>query len=455
MYEPLPSPGGLDRSARPLGAPGAPRTAAGARRTGWDLLLVCVAVYLAASVGRVHELFPVLLPLKPALVAGVLALGMYFLQQSGQRRVGLLRSRTTMCLLGLLLWAALSVPGALNQGVAFNWLTDSLVKSALMFVVLAGSVRSVRDIERLMLIYLGMTVVYTAVVLSRFQVGGDSWRLGHLYNYDANDLATLIATAMPLGLYFALAHRRSALRMLAVVGLAVLAVGLIRAGSRGGFLAFLAVTAFVLLGFTTIAARSRVAGLVAILAVACATASDHYWTQMQTLVHADQDYNMTSDAGRMKIWERGLGYMVDHPVLGVGVNNFAVAEGTISPLARLQDRGIGVRWSAAHNSFIQVGAELGIPGLLLFVGLIASAFASLRRVARHVLGASPAPLASDVSRLAQTLMAALVGFVVGAFFLSLAYADILYTLAALAVAVEKVARAGDSSRRQLPLRDAV
>src|SRR6266568_977637 len=32
---------------------------------GWDLLLVCVAACVATGVGRVHEIFPVLLPLKP------------------------------------------------------------------------------------------------------------------------------------------------------------------------------------------------------------------------------------------------------------------------------------------------------------------------------------------------------------------------------------------------------
>jgi hypothetical protein len=59
----------------------------------------------------------------------------------------------------------------------------------------------------------------------------------------------------------------------------------------------------------------------------------------------------------------------------------------------------------------------------------------------------------DVSRLAQSLMAALVGFVVGAFFLSLAYSDMLYCLVALAIAVAKIARA-DDGRSQQPLRRA-
>jgi len=344
-------------------------------------------------------------------------------------------------------WAALSVPAALNQGVAFSVVTD-LAKVVLMYAVLAGSVRSLRDVERLTLVYFGVTVLYTAVVLSRFELSGDSWRLDRLYYYDGNDLATLIASAMPLGLYVVLTQRRLVVRGLALVGLVVLAVGEIRSGSRGGFLACLAVVAFVLLRLTTVPARARLAGLVVVLVVVGATSTDKYWTQMQSIAHPNEDYNTTSDAGRMKTWERGLVYMVSHPVLGVGAGNFPVAEGTISPLARLQERGIGVRWGAAHNSFLQVGAELGIPGLLLFIGLLATAFISLRRVARRALTASPP--AGDVSRLAQSLMAALVGWVVGAFFLSLAYTDMLYTLVALVVALAKISGGNETRSRQRP-----
>lgn len=417
--------------------------ARGVRAPGWDLLLTCVAVYVAVAVGRVHQLFPVLLPLKPALVATVLAIGLYLLQQVGQRRLGLLRSRATLCLGGIVLWAALSVPAALNAGVAFRAWTD-ILQTVIMSLVLAGSVRGARDVERLMFVYLGVTVAYVAVVLARFDVSADGWRLGHLYNYDANDMATLIVSAMPFGLYFVVARRRLLERTLAGCGLAVLAVGLIRSGSRGGFLAFLAVAAFVLLGFTTIRARSRLAGLVVILAVVLTTASDRYWTQMQTMLNPDQDYNTTSDAGRVKIWGRGLRYMADHPVFGVGASNFQVAEGTISPLAKLQERGIGVRWGAAHNSFIQVGAELGVPGLLFFLGWLAGVFGSLRRVTRQAARTSAAPI--DAARLAQALVAALVGFLVGAFFLSLPYSDVLYTLGALALGLAKITRVHEVTR---------
>jgi O-antigen ligase len=142
--------------------------------------------------------------------------------------------------------------------------------------------------------------------------------------------------------------------------------------------------------------------------------------------------------------------MTAHPGLGVGIGNFYVAEGTISPLARLQERGIGVRWGAAHNSFIQAGAEIGVPGLLLFIGLIATTFRSLRRVAR--LPRAVPPPAMDPSRLAQSLMAAFVGFVVGSLFLSLAYMDMLYTLVALAIGLHKVVRAEHAQIPQSPRR---
>ena len=422
-------------------SPAAPRIFAPGRSVRiphWDLLLVCVAIHIANYIGRVPQLFPVLSLLKPALLARVLAIGLYLLHQTGQRRVGLLRSPTTTCLLGLLLWSALSVPAALYPGLAFHAWTD-FAWTVGMCLVLAGSVRSVRDVERLVLVYFSATVLYVAVVLSRFQLTADNWRLGDLYYYDANDLSTLIVSAMPCGLYFVLGQQRRLLvRLCAALGLVVLAVGLTRTGSRGGFLAFLAVVGFILLGFTTIRARSRLVGLVVVLAVVFATASDRYWSQMQTILN-HQDYNVTSDEGRLKVWERGLGYLSARPVFGVGISNFQVAEGTISPLARRGERGLAVYWTAPHNTFIQAGAELGVPGLLLFIGLFVTAFVSLRRVTRHARSSSPP--AGDVSRLAQTLMAALVGFAVGSFFLSLAYTDIVYTLAAFVVGLQKVARA--------------
>jgi O-antigen ligase len=71
--------------------------------------------------------------------------------------------------------------------------------------------------------------------------------------------------------------------------------------------------------------------------------------------------------------------MLRYPVFGVGPHNFQTAEGRLSPFVDRQQLGIGVRWNAPHNSFIQVGAKVGIPGLVLFAAVLASTFGELGR----------------------------------------------------------------------------
>ncbi len=404
----------------------------------WDLLLVCLAVYVLTTIGRVHQLFAFLLPLKPALVSGGLTIVLFLLDRSRERRLApVWAARTTKCVVGLLVLMALSVPGALWPGNSFELLTDAFVKTVTMYVVMVAATRGLRDVQRLSLVYFFGAATYAAVVLTRFQLTDASWRLGNLYYYDANDFATLAVTTMPLGLYLLTTRQSLALRLAVLPGLAVLGVVFVRSGSRGGFLALLTVTLFFLLRYTAVRARWRVVGTAVLATLLVAVASDRYWEQMHTIVKADEDYNRTSETGRIHIWQRGIGYMLRHPLLGVGAGNFPVAEGTISSLATRQTWGKGVRWSAPHNTYVQVGAELGVPGLLLFMAVLTYTFAALHRIQRSS-GTVPGN-GQGARPLAQSLTASLIGFTVGAFFLSLAYGEMLYTLAGLAIALHKVA----------------
>jgi O-antigen ligase len=331
----------------------------------------------------------------------------------------------------------LSIPTSIYPGNSYRLLAENFIKTVLMYFVIAGSVRGSRDIERLASVYYLSAVIYTAIVLTRFDLGGGAaWRLGNLYYYDANDFATFAVTAMPIGLYFAHAGRRSMTRIICAIGLVLLTVGLVHSGSRGGFLAVLAMGAYVVLRYTAIAVRWRVSAFAVVALVFFVVASGEYWRQMGT-IGADTDYNQTEESGRRQIWARGIGYMLDNPLLGVGANNFPTAEGTLSPFAaRQQYGGRGVRWNAAHNSFVQIGAELGIPGLLIFIALLGSAFAALigsKRQRRR----NPA-FRGRVLELRQGLTGSLIGFVVGAVFLSLAYSEMLYTLLAFAASMAKI-----------------
>src|SRR5207253_8899220 len=78
--------------------PSAPASAT-PRDRHWDFLLVCVAAYLTTAVGRIHQLFLFLSPLKLVFVSATLAIVLYFLQQVGARRIRWVRSRSTTYLL--------------------------------------------------------------------------------------------------------------------------------------------------------------------------------------------------------------------------------------------------------------------------------------------------------------------------------------------------------------------
>jgi O-antigen ligase/polysaccharide polymerase Wzy-like membrane protein len=391
----------------------------------WNLLMVCLAVHLLAAVGRWHQLFPVLGLLHPALVSGVLAVGIMLLMPAGSRSLGsTLALRPTVWLLVLLVWVALSVPGALWLGGAATLLVNVFLKLVLLYLLLAGGVRGVRDVERLSFIYYAGVVVYAGVVLARYRTGGAADRLGGLIYYDANDFATLGVTALPLGLYFLLGRQPWWRRLAAAAGNTILAVAFVWAGSRGGFLALLAAGLYILFRFSAVPPLRRWLAAAVVALLFLGTASGTFWERMRSITTPEGDYNVTGETGRLQVWKRGVGYMVAHPIFGVGADNFATAEGTLSPLADAAARGRGAKWSVAHNTYVQVGAELGVPGLVVFLAMIGTALAALRR-------ARPAALA-------QALTAALIGFLVGALFLSFAYTEMLYALLGLAVGLRRV-----------------
>src|SRR6202158_6464277 len=90
-----------------------------------------------------------------------------------------------------------------------------------------------------------------------------------------------------------------------------------------------------------------------------------------------------------------------HPFTGVGLGNF-------KPLMpRYVEAGTNITVDTlAHNMYIEVAAELGLPALLVFLGIICFTYRSLVRLRK---APSTHPL---IRRTASALRAGLVGFAV-------------------------------------------
>lgn len=434
--------------ARPTARPPRRRQATPSAPTvpGWDALMIALALAMLSFVWRIQDLFPLLRPLQVPTISILAALGLALFGPSWGRRWTPVVKHPVARLGGvILILMMVSVPTSLYQGLSFRFVFQDHVKTLLLAALLVYAIRSWKDVERLAIVHLIGAALYSYVISTRFTVGSGG-RLGRLLFYDANDISLLLVCCLPLGVYFLRSGSTRTEKLIASGVLAASLFTLVKTGSRGGFLGLIAVGVYLLLAYRAIPRVKRLASVGLLAGVFLVAAGSQYWELMESMLRPTQDYNWDSDSGRRKVWTRGVGYMLDNPLTGVGVAAFPVAEGTVSERAALQRYGIGFKWSAAHNSFVQIGAEIGVLGLLAFVAML---WVAIRRT--YGLGrfggprAPPASPAANIASLGQAITGSLIGFCVVGFFLSHAYSVFLYSLLAMAVGLSAVAAA------QLPL----
>jgi O-antigen ligase len=138
----------------------------------------------------------------------------------------------------------------------------------------------------------------------------------------------------------------------------------------------------------------------------------------------------------------------DNPIFGVGPDNFK----SLSTLYTGLEQG-----NIAHNSFLEVAAEFGLPVFVVFVLLLFSVFRILNRATR--LGTTPEGW--RLAGWAEGLRSGLTGFLVAGCFISAQYEKMLWLavfvtivlgrFAAETRAVEAAELAGDDGVELEPL----
>jgi O-antigen ligase len=419
-----------------------------ARANPWGLVRMLLAAALLAFAWRVQDLFPFLNPLKPVtLLTGALLLLLLLDPTLPGRFVRVAQRPPALFAVIVGVIAVVGVPLSLYPGLSFDVSLKVVVPSVLAMVGVAATIRDPIDAFRFSTVHVIGALVFSLFVLAYFRVGPDG-RLGDLVYYDANGLGLVLVCTLPLTEWLVFHAVRRETRMGAIIAIVIFLVTIVRTGSRGAFLGLVSIIAYSLFVNRSAPLRRRT-GLAAVAVVLLVgAAGTKYWTMMDTIMHPTADYNWSgnSNGGRMDVWKRGFGYMVAHPITGVGAGNFPVAEGTISPLAGQQEYGVGLKWSAAHNSFVEVGAELGFPALVAFVAFLVGGLFRARRVVQlaNAIGDHRSAAMGDA------LAASLVGYCVSGFFLSQGYSALPYSVVGIAVGLHAVlnrryASIGDSA----------
>jgi O-antigen ligase len=338
----------------------------------------------------------------------------------GKIRWHIPRAVIFLALLVVQLW--LTVPFSFWRGGAFNVMLDFSKVLPLVAVIYA----TVRSIQRLRWILLVQAVsVATVAFVSIFDVHLLRGRLRSvlfgIYG-NPNDLALIIDVTLPLCLALALTTRSIWKKLAWTVAMLAMTYAVILTASRGGAIAF-AVAATICLWQLGMKGRRFY------LLLLVPTAAVVFWLYagstleqrfQQTDVDLGTNRQVTEAFGsaeqRKDLLVQSLRVTAQHPLFGVGPGNFENVSGT---------------WLVTHNSYTQVSAEGGIPAFLLYVLIFWSSIATLKQVRKY---------SRNRTRIfSMALEASLAAYLVGSFFLTLAYYLFPYCLVAYTSALAVIA----------------
>jgi O-antigen ligase len=333
--------------------------------------------------------------------------------------------------LGLLVWSALSVLWAQSRSAALLG-TSRFAQDLLVLPIVYSGVWRMRHVRLVAGAFVSGALFFTAVgAVAGTAAAGAGSRLGGALG-DPNDTAAALAAAAVLGFALGAGEIRSAARRRCWFVAATLAVlGLVATASRGGLVA-LGATAVVAV---VVAGRWR---RQALLAAASGAILVGVWFVLLAPA-SSKNHLSTLQTPRTTIWTVAGRAIAANPIVGLGNNNFTNASKNylIQPGATTRADQIITTPEPAHNTYLEIWADLGIVGILLFAGVVLFAL----RAALLAAAALGAAGRHSEELLAKALLVATVAMLAAYFFISYQYSKQLWLLLALAPPVLAAARA--------------
>jgi len=259
--------------------------------------------------------------------------------------------------------------------------------------------------------------------------------IGPFIYENANDLAaiTILMLAPALAL-FAGEPRRPLIRWFGLACAVPFVITILLTQSRGAFLALVAMGLPSGIGLAR--RRPRLVPVFgALIALALYLAPAGLWerlgglknaTSIETIGDMDPEgsarmrFALLQTAGRM---------VADHPVLGVGLGAYAHANRDYNPALGAYD---------THNTYVNIAAETGLPGLILFLAMMVSLLREAIAARRYAdrLGSS-----SGAAEVPRWLFLGLIAFLIAAVFGSFAKLAFVYVYLTLLWSASRAVRA--------------
>ncbi len=271
--------------------------------------------------------------------------------------------------------------------------------------------------------------------LMNIVTGTEGYRIMGTYG-DPNFFAQVMVVIIPIALNRLLSEKKTFMKILAAWALAVSFLTVIFTFSRGGFLALCGVLGLILI--------MRKPPLVAVLSgllillLLIPFLPPTYFERIQSIL----DYLPFSGAdvrsevslrGRMSEYAVGFRMFLDHPIAGIGYENYAANYLDYSVKVGLDPRRTE---RSAHSLYLEVLAEQGILGLLMFGLVLFAVFNSLKK-ARMIFRKIALDEYAD---LALSIQIGFMGYLAAALFIHGAYPRNLWLLIGVGLAAQQTAK---------------
>jgi putative inorganic carbon (HCO3(-)) transporter len=399
---------------------------------------------------RPQDTLPILDPLHLAELSGTSAVIALIAGRLSRGQPFVTPSRELIAMGVFAAWMLATAPFSVWPGGAVAVFTDLFSKVLVIFALIINTVTTRDRFEKLVLV-IGAGTSYMAVravsdyfrglnLVEGNRIGG----MGGLFG-NPNDMALNMVAFLPLAIVIALMRRDLLARAIGLIGVPLICATIIFTKSRGGTIGLVIMVAIFLFKIRSV--RPGLGAL--ILAAAIATVPmlpESFTSRMSSIFNPEEDPTGSREARKQLLREAYRTYL-DHPAIGVGAGQFM----NYSP----DDRSRYVAWRETHNAPLQVAAELGTPGLLIFAFVIWSGFSAARSATRILRARAPADPRRRRLRLplrggeherftlyAAGFTASLAGWFVAAMFASVAYYWTLYLVVGLAIALRNIVANG-------------
>src|SRR5216684_4989719 len=348
-----------------------------------------------------QAIFPALEPLHLALVAATVAIGGHLWDRTRHGEPLLTPSREVWLALALLAWSLFTAPLSYWPGGSIALLFGDFIKSVAIFWLLSEVVDTRSKLQKLAAALTALAVPLAATAVRNY-ISGDFIDAGPQREIQRRPLARAV--------------------LLGAIALDVVAV--VATFSRTGFLTLATLLAGYLWKLGRRAERVWAFGALGVgLFCLLFFLPAGYFSHLGTIANVSGDPTGSAQA-RLQDMIAAAKWALANPLFGAGLG--------MNVLALNEAR--GATWRHVHNVYLEHAADLGLPGLLLFLLLFAGCMASVGRVQQRLQATGAAP---DLFHLAEGIQLSLAGFAVAAFFHPVAYNFYFSYIGGLALAVRK------------------